>query len=397
VIVFLESLRLAFSSLRANPLRAVLTILGIVIGVAAVVALTSIGGGSTKAVVDRFNSFGTDTITVQTSRFSSNAAALTQSDLAAIKRTPGVKTTVYTVDTNATVTSGSTTAMASVTGTFPQYKAINHLTVDAGTFFTQFDVDHSLPVAVLGSTTASDLGMAPLRAVGETINVGGVRFRIIGVLASQGGLSFGSVDSAIVVPLSSIEGRLVAFHPDISEVRVQAIPGAKDTFSSAVESTLRTQHGLTASEQDDFQIVDASSISSAVSSSTETLTRLMAAIAAISLVVGGIGVANVMLVTVRERTREIGVRRAVGATRRNVVVQFLVDAVIISLIGGVVGLVVGFAGAFAGGSALNISPVFSWTAVILALVVAVVVGVLAGIGPAAQAASVEPTNALRYE
>ena len=164
VTVFLESLRLAFSSLRANPLRAFLTILGIVIGVAAVVALTSIGGGSTKAVVDRFDSFGTDTVTVQSSRFSSSSTAITQSDLEAIQDTPGVKTTVYTVDTNATVTYGSTTANASVTGTFPQYKAINHLTIKAGTFFTQFDVDHALPVAVLGSTTADDLGVAPLRA-----------------------------------------------------------------------------------------------------------------------------------------------------------------------------------------------------------------------------------------
>ena len=123
----------------------------------------------------------------------------------------------------------------------------------------------------------------------------------------------------------------------------------------------------------------------------------MAAIAAISLVVGGIGVANVMLVTVRERTREIGVRRAVGATRRDIVVQFLVDAVVISLIGGVIGLALGFAGAFAGGSALDVTPVFSWTAVVLAIVVAIIVGVLAGIGPAAQASSVEPTNALRWE
>ena len=217
------------------------------------------------------------------------------------------------------------------------------------------------------------------------------------MLASQGGLSFGSVDSAILVPLTSIEGRLVAFHPDISTVRVQAEPGAKDALDTAVEATLRTQHGLATSDQNDFEIVDASSISSAVSSSTKTLTRLMAAIAAISLVVGGIGVANVMLVTVRERTREIGVRRAVGATRRDIVTQFLVDAVVISLIGGVIGLIVGFAGAFAGGSALDVTPVFSWTAVVLAIVVAVAVGVLAGIGPAAQASSVEPTNALRWE
>ena len=397
VIVLLESLRLAFSSLRANPLRAFLTILGIVIGVAAVVALTSIGGGSTKAVVDRFNSFGTDTVTVQSSQFSSNSTAITQSDLKAIQETPGVKSTVYTVGTNSTVSYGTTTAQASVTGTFPQYKAINHLTIKAGTFFTQFDVDHALPVAVLGSTTADDLGLVPLRAIGQTVNVGGVRFRIVGVLASQGGLSFGSVDSAIVVPLSSIEGRLVAFHPDISTIRVQAEPGAKDSLDTAVEATLRTQHGLATSDQNDFQVVDASSISSAVSSSTKTLTRLMAAIAAISLIVGGIGVANVMLVTVRERTREIGVRRAVGATRRDIVVQFLVDAVVISLIGGVIGLIVGFVGAFAGGSALGVTPVFSWTAVILAICVALAVGVFAGIGPAAQASSVEPTNALRWE
>jgi len=397
MIVFLESLRLAFSSLRANPLRAVLTILGIVIGVAAVVALTSIGGGSTRAVVNRFNTFGTDTITVQTSRFSSNATPLSASDLAAINATPGVKTTVYTVDTNATVTAGSSSAMETVTGTFPQIKPIDHLTIAAGTFFSQFDVAHDLPVAVLGSTVASDLGITPLRAVGQTVNIGGVRFQVIGVLASQGGISFGSVDSSVLAPLSSIEGRLVAFHPDISGIRVRSTPAAVNSFSAAVESTLRTQHGLTSSAQDDFQIINASSIASAVSSSTKTLTRLMAAIAAISLIVGGIGVANVMLVTVRERTREIGVRRAVGATRRDIVTQFLVDAVVISLIGGVIGLAVGFGGAFAGGSALSVTPVFSWTAVILAIVVAVVVGVLAGIGPAVQASSVEPTTALRYE
>ncbi len=395
--VFLESLRLAFSSLRANPLRAVLTILGIVIGVAAVVALTSIGGGSTRAVEDRFNAFGTDTITVQTSRFSTNATPLSTSDLAAIKATPGVKTTVYTVDTNATATAGSTSAMETVTGTFPQIKSIDHLTVAAGTFFSDFDVAHALPVAVLGSTAASDLGLAPLRAVGQTINVGGIRFQVVGVLASQGGISFGSVDSSIIVPLTSIEGRLVGFHPDISQIRVQSTPAAVDTFSAAVESTLREQHGLSTSAQDDFQIVNASSIASAVSSSTKTLTELMAAIAAISLIVGGIGVANVMLVTVRERTREIGVRRAVGATRRDIVMQFLVDAVVISLIGGVIGLAVGFGGAFAGGSALSVTPVFSPTAVVLAIVVALVVGVVAGIGPALQASSVEPTNALRYE
>ncbi len=395
MIVALESLRLAFASLRANPLRAALTILGVVIGIAAVVALTAIGSGSTQAVVDRFNAFGTDTVTVRTSGFSSTP--ITQSDLAAIQKTAGVKTTVYSVDTNATTTVGSTQAMASVMGTSPGIASIDSLSVEAGTFFTQFDMDKALPVAVLGATTTEDLGLAPVRAVGQTINVGGIRFRVIGVLASQGGIGFGSVDSSILVPLTSIEGRLVSFHPDISEVRVQAEPGAVATFQSAVESTLRSQHNLTASEQNDFQVVNASSIASAVSSSTKTLTRLMAAIAAISLIVGGIGVANVMLVTVRERTREIGVRRAVGATRRDIVVEFLAYATVTSVIGGILGLGLGIGAAFVGGSALSVSPVFSVATVALAILVAATVGVLAGIGPAVQAASVEPTMALRYE
>jgi putative ABC transport system permease protein len=397
MIVVLESLRMAFSSLRANPLRAVLTILGIVIGIAAVVALTSIGSGSTRSVESRFNSFGTDTITVETSSFSSNATALSNSDLAAIKATPGVKQTVYTVDTNAEVTAGSTAAMATVSGTFPELMTIDHLTLAAGSFFSDFAAAHGLALAVLGNTVASDLGLTPLRAVGQTIDVGGVRFTVIGVLAAQGGVSFASVDGSVLVPLGAIEGRLVAFSPDISQIRVQAQPSAVNSFQAAVESTLRSAHDLTSSQQDDFQIVNASSIASAVSSSTKTLTRLMAAIAAISLIVGGIGVANVMLVTVRERTREIGVRRAVGATRRNIVVQFLVYAIVISVIGGILGLGVGIAGAFAGGSALSVSPVFSATTVSLALAVAAAVGILAGIGPAVQAASVEPTMALRYE
>ena len=397
MIVVLESLRLAFASLRANLLRAVLTILGIVIGVAAVVALTSIGSGSTRSVENRFNAFGSDTITVQTSRFSANATPLSASDLAAIKATPGVKTTVTSVTTNATVTAGSTSALETISGTSPQIVAIDHLTVAAGSFFSDFAAAHGLALAVLGNTVASDLGLTPLRAVGQTIDVGGVRFTVIGVLAAQGGVSFASVDGSVLVPLGAIEGRLVAFSPDISQIRVQAQPSAVNSFQAAVESTLRSAHDLTSSQQDDFQIVNASSIASAVSSSTKTLTRLMAAIAAISLIVGGIGVANVMLVTVRERTREIGVRRAVGATRRNIVVQFLVYAIVISVIGGILGLGVGIAGAFAGGSALSVSPVFSATTVSLALAVAAAVGILAGIGPAVQAASVEPTAALRYE
>jgi putative ABC transport system permease protein len=394
--VFAESLRLALAGLRGNPLRAALTILGILIGIGAVVALTSIGRGAQRSVESRFTAFGTDTITVQSSSFSSSSL-LTEADLAAIQKSPGVKRVVYTVETNAGVTAGSTTAMASVVGTSPDFADIDHLTVQAGTFFSAFAAANDLPVAVLGYNVVSNLSLTPVTAVGRSVTIGGRSFQVVGVLEETGGVSFSSADNSVIVPRGSIIGRLVSFHPDISSIRVQAKPGALDTYSAAVETTLRDLHGLTSSEQDDFRIINASSIATAVSSTSATLTKLMAAIAAISLIVGGIGIANVMLVTVRERTREIGVRRAVGATRRDIIAQFLVDAVVISVIGGILGLGAGLGGAFAGGSALGVTPAFSWTTVILAIGVAAVVGVVAGIGPAAQAASVEPTTALRYE
>jgi putative ABC transport system permease protein len=397
MIVTLESLRLALAGLRANPLRAVLTILGIVIGIGAVVALMSIGAGSQKAVEDQFTTFGTDTVTVSASRFAATGTALDDNDVAAIKATVGVKRIVVTVETDAGVTYGSTSTNATITGTTPDIKSMNSLEVQAGAFFSRYAATHDLPVAVLGASIAENLGIAPTQAVGQTIRIGGRDFAIVGVLAATGGIGFASADNSIIVPLGSIEGRLVSFDPTISEVRVQAEPGAVDTYVDAIKASLRSVRGIATGEDDDFQVQDATSIASVVSQTSATLTNLMAAIAAISLVVGGIGIANVMLVTVRERTREIGVRRAVGATRHNIVVQFLIDAVVISVIGGILGLGAGIAGAYAGGYFMNVTPVFSWTSFMLALGVSAVVGVLAGLGPAVQASSVEPTVALRYE
>ena len=397
MIVLLESLRLAFSSLRANPLRAALTVLGIMIGIASVVALTAIGTGSQKSVESRFTSFGTDTITVRSSGFFSSGNPITLSDLAAVRKTPGVKRVVYTVDSNATVTYNGTSAQASISGTSPEIQSINGLQVAAGSFFSTFAFKHDLPLAVVGYNVASELSMSAARAVGQTLRIGGRNYVIAGVLKETGGVGFASSDDTVIVPRGAIEGRLVAFHPDISTLRVQALPSAVDTYQAAVESTMRQQHDLASTDQADFQVVNASSIASAVSSTQATLTKLMAAIAAISLLVGGIGIANVMLVTVRERTREIGVRRAIGATRNNIVLQFLVDAVVISIIGGVLGVGAGIGGAYIGGSVMNVTPVLSWLYMVLALAVAAVVGVVAGLGPAVQASSVEPTMALRYE
>ncbi|NLG65706.1 MAG: FtsX-like permease family protein [Actinobacteria bacterium] len=397
MIVALESLRLAFASLRANPLRSILTILGIVIGIGAVVALMSIGAGSQRAVEEQFTTFGTDTVTVSTSRFASDDAALDEDDLAAINEVPGVRRTVCTVEADASVSFGSTTTFATITGTTPAIQSMNSLELQAGSFFSWFAAENDLPLAVLGNTIVENLDADVDQIVGQTVRIGGRDFEVVGVLAETGDVGFASADSSIIVPLGVIEGRLVAFDPAISEIRVQAEPSAVDTYVDALTAALRGVRDIDAGEDDDFQVRDASSIASAVSQTSVTLTRLMAAIAAISLVVGGIGIANVMLVTVRERTREIGVRRAVGATRHDIVVQFLVDAVVISVIGGVLGVGAGIAAAFLGGSLMDVAPAFSWAAVALALVVSAVVGVLAGVGPAVQAASVEPTTALRYE
>lgn len=397
MIVALESLRLALASLRANPLRAVLTILGMVIGIGAVVALMSIGAGSQKAVEDQFTTFGTDTVTVSASRFASSDTALDDDDLAAIQEATGVRRTVVTVETDASVAFGTVTTYATITGTTPDIASMNSLEVQAGTFFSRYAADHDLPVAVLGAGVIENLAVDATQAVGQTVRIGGRDFQVIGVLAETGGVGFASADNSIIVPLGSIEGRLVSFDPTISEIRVQAEPGAIDTYIDAIKASLRSVRGIETGDDDDFQVEDASSIASAVSQTSATLTNLMAAIAAISLVVGGIGIANVMLVTVRERTREIGVRRAVGATRHNIVVQFLIDAVVISVIGGILGLGAGVGGAYAGGYFMDVEPVLSWTSVVLALGVSAVVGVLAGLGPAVQASSVEPTVALRYE
>ncbi len=395
--VTLEFLRLALVNLRANPLRAVLTILGILIGIGAVVALMSIGAGSKQAVEESFTSFGTDTVTVSASQFASSDTALDDVDVAAIEATPGVKRTVVTVQTNTTVSLGDTSTSATVTGTSPAIKSMNSLEVAAGTFFSSFAAGHDLPVAVLGSNVIENLGIEAGQAVGQTLRIGGRDFEVVGVLKETGGVGFSRADNSVIVPLGSMEGRLVSFHPAISEIRVQAEPDAVDTYVDAITAALRSERGIGTDEDDDFQVEDASSIASAVAETSTTLTNLMAAIAAISLVVGGIGIANVMLVTVRERTREIGVRRAIGATRQMVVMQFLIDAVVISVIGGILGLGAGIGAAFLGGSLMGVTPAFSWPAVVLALSVSAVVGVVAGIGPAVQAASVEPTVALRYE
>lgn len=398
MVTLLEYVRLSFKRLRVNILRSALTVLGIVIGIASVVALLSIGQGAQNAIANQFSNLGVNTITITAGSTNNlvQSAPLTLADLTVLQAEPAVGAAVPVVDANATVEYNGITQSASIIGTTPAMTQVETLDLAAGSFFSQFAYERKLPFAVVGSALAEDLGLST-QSVGDTVTVGGRTYVVIGLLQEQGGASFLNIDSGLVVPLTALEGRLVDASPDLSQIRVMAAAGSEDGLSNSVTAALRTSHNLGAGDDNDFRLIEATTLVDALNETSSTMTNLMAAIAAISLVVGGIGITNVMLVTVRERTREIGVRRALGATRGDIMGQFLVEAVVLSFIGGLLGLGAGVGAAYLFSSVLDMNAAISWPAATLALGTAAVVGVVAGLWPATQAASVEPTTALRYE
>jgi len=266
-----------------------------------------------------------------------------------------------------------------------------------GSFFSDFADGWKLRVAVVGAKLVRDLGLTLDGAVGSTVKVDGDPYTVVGVLAPQGGAGPLSTDDQLLVPIHAVAGRLVDMNPDVDHIRVMAVPGAQDVFDDVAERTLRAAHGLGTVTPSDFTIINPTSLVQAQRASAANFTRLIAAIAAISLVVGGIGIANIMLVTVRERTREIGIRRAIGARRGDVLIQFLAEAIMLSLFGGLLGVVVGLTLAGLLPSLSGQRTIVSYPATVVAVLVSVLIGVLAGLGPAKQAASLDPAAALRYE
>lgn len=421
-----EMIRLALGRLRANLLRSLLTILGIVIGIAAVVSVVSLGTAVRSSIDQQFAGLGADTVTVQPGYATagpSDAAVpglgiggggvgqrlvgpvdtagttpLTDQDLATITAIPSVATAAPVVRERLDVTAGSgEQVQTSLIATTAELAAIEAFDLAAGSFLTDLAADRGLPVAVVGADAAADLGLEA-DAVGDTVALDGRTFAVVGILTEQGGLSFVNPDDAVIVPLAVAEGSLIGRDPDLDQIRVAAGPGDVGRLADDVTEALRAGRDLDVDDDADFTVVEATSIIAVADQTSSTLTGLISAVGAISLVVGAIGIANMMLVAVRERTREIGIRRAVGATRADVTVQFLSESVVLSLLGGAIGT--------AGGVALSqvlatgwlgVDAELSTVAIALALGVSAVVGVVAGIGPAWQAASVDPTTALRYE
>jgi putative ABC transport system permease protein len=399
-----ELIRLAISRLAAARLRAVLTMLGVVIGVASVVALVSVGQGATSGITDRLAGLGTNLLTVtpgaNVSGFTRGAAGsattLTLDDASAISTLSGVAAVAPQSSTQALVVAGTNNTTTTIVGTTAAYAAVNNFEIWQGSFLTAAGQDNHLHQAVLGATTASDLNLGA-DSIGSSISIAGRPYQLIGILQAKGSSGLANADDQVLIPLSTLRRDLVA-GSSVRSIGLSVSDAAQiDTVEAAITSTLDQRHHISASGTPDFSITSQAQLLSTVSSVTAFLTILLAGIASISLLVGGIGIMNIMLVSVRERTREIGIRKAIGARRRDILAQFLVEALVISTLGGLVGVI---AGTMISALIANIggwSFVFSPLTVLAAVGFSLAVGVIFGVWPARSAAGLDPIAALRYE
>jgi putative ABC transport system permease protein len=403
-------LRVALGALTRNKVRSFLTMLGVVIGVGAVIALVAAGEGARAQVVSQFESLGSNLLTVSPftsfgfsrSGLQTSSTELTMDDVEAIE---ALATTVALVapsySGSGTMTYAGETTSASITGVTAEYAAVNNWQLTLGRFVTAADNDNLAMVVVLGPGMVEDLfGSETVNPVGETIRINRQNYKVIGVLESKGSTGPMNQDNAVMMPLRTAQLKLGgAGTTEVSSISLQVRSADEmDLAQAQVTAILRARHGLESGANNDFRVQNQSDIVSSVTETSSTFTTLLASIAAISLVVGGIGIMNIMLVSVTERTREVGLRKAVGAKRGDILLQFLAEAVVLSGIGGLMGVALGVAGAQV------ITPLLGGTdalvtgqSVILALAVSLGIGVFFGLYPANRAARLNPIDALRYE
>jgi putative ABC transport system permease protein len=403
-------LRVALKALMAHKMRSVLTMLGVVIGVAAVIALVAVGNGAQAQVVSQFESLGSNLLTVSPmvsfgfSRegLQESSASLSNADVEAIQ---GLATAVAKVapqyNSNATVTQSGNTTNLTINGVTADYAEVRNWDLARGRFLTDEDNANQAMVVVLGQTAVEDLfGSTLVNPVGQTVRINRQNYQVVGVLESKGESGFGNQDSVAMIPLRTAQLKLGgAGTQTISQVNLQVASAADmDLAQAQVNAILRTRRGLSASQDADFTVQNQADIVSTISETTGTFTTLLGSIAAISLLVGGIGIMNIMLVSVTERTREVGLRKAVGAKHGDILLQFLAEAIVLSVLGGLIGVALGI------GGAQVITPLLGYSqalvtpqSVALALAVSLGIGIFFGLYPANRAAGLNPIDALRYE
>lgn len=405
--MFWESVSIAFEGLKTNKLRSVLTMLGIIIGVGAVIAMVSIGLGVQQKVQNSIASLGSNLLIVMPGANSPSGGVrlaagsnitLTNQDAKAIAREiSGINYVAPSVSQQYQIIYGNQNWKTSVQGTTPEFLAIRNYTVASGSFFSTNDDNSRARVAVLGNTVATNL-FGNVSPVGKTIRIGSAPFRVIGVLETKGQSSMGQdQDDLILVPLTTAQDRMMGI-TYVNSISIQVEnEQVIDKVQEDVTALLRTRHHLATGADDDFTVRNLAAIMATAQETTGMITLLLGIIASISLLVGGIGIMNIMLVSVTERTREIGIRKSLGATYKNILMQFLIEAIVISVAGGLVGIGLGVA------SAKIVSMIAGWNTVISVLAigaafgVSVMIGLFFGIYPARKAALLDPIDALRFE
>lgn len=402
-MLFWEMIRVALQSIRANLFRAMLTMLGIIIGVAAVITMVALGTGAQQAVNDQLDRLGGNILSVNTGSFMRRGVSLdnqklTLDDATAIARDVASASAIVPETTGSIpIKFGNKSQTTEIVGTTPNYAEVNNYELMYGRMFTDSENAARKRVIVLGGKVPAALETDPTMLIGESLIIKGTSFEIIGIFEPKGSVGFRNTDENAWVPLATAQSRLTGSE-DLTAIGVQVKPGiTMENATIDIERVMRREHGILPGGDNDFGINDRKQFLSMQQDAAEIFSYLLAGIAGISLIVGGIGIMNIMLVTVTERTREIGIRKALGATRTNILLQFLIEAITLCIAGGILGIALGSGAASLLASVLGWSTPLSASAVSIAFGFSAGVGLIFGLLPARKAASLDPIAALRYE
>ena len=383
--------------------------LGIVIGVAAVISMLAVGKGAESSITGSIETMGSNLLFVKVNDDATNPKPVTLADAEAIVESggaPSVLAVAPTVSQNMEVSFAGNSISTTITGLTPDYSFVRNEDVSVGRFISQQDIDNHATVAVIGADIVAELFGSDAEALGSKLRIGNNLYQVVGVLESKGGTAFGSSDNQVYVPITTAQSRLITRSSAYEEVDMISVGAASpEVMSDAmieITSILRARHKITGDEENDFEVFSQDTFTEAATSITGVLTVFLGGIAAISLLVGGIGIMNIMLVSVIERTKEIGLRKAVGARDQDIMLQFMVESLIIGLVGGIIGVLFGWGissaisnVAMMGGTVMNAE--MSLDSILLAVIFSISVGLVFGIYPARRAAKLEPVEALRTE